>query len=155
MTFISNFWQDKNRDVIMCFPDVDPNSIFTSLHLSLSGKHHKDHRILGRRATYEQTTYSYTHPHQWYSTSEVIRALKLFIAGGDQLYESNTYRFQIFAPYHTLLLKKRFVWNWVIWKHKVRPCGSDETSVGKVSKSAFLTGCWSISARWSARSGKL
>ncbi|XP_073123504.1 alpha-N-acetylglucosaminidase-like [Henckelia pumila] len=86
---------DKNRDVIMYFPDVDPNSIFTSLHLSLSGKHHKNKRILGRRAIYEQTSYSYTHPHQWYSTSEVIRALQLFIAGGDQLYESNTYRYDL------------------------------------------------------------
>ncbi|KZV39674.1 alpha-N-acetylglucosaminidase-like [Dorcoceras hygrometricum] len=104
---------DKNRDVIMYFPDVDPNSILASVHLSLSGKHHKIHQSLGRRAIYEQTSYSYTHPHQWYSTSEVIRALQLFIAGGDQLYESSTYRYdlvdltrQVLAKYANQLFLK-------------------------------------------------
>ncbi|XP_073036418.1 alpha-N-acetylglucosaminidase-like [Primulina eburnea] len=104
---------DKNRDVIMYFPDADPNSISTSLHLPLSGQHNKNHQILGRRAIYEQTSYSYTHPHQWYSTSEVIRALQLLIAGGDQLHESNTYRYdlvdltrQVLAKYANQLFLK-------------------------------------------------
>ncbi|XP_075480477.1 alpha-N-acetylglucosaminidase-like [Primulina tabacum] len=104
---------DKNRDVTMYFPDADPNSISTSLHLPLSGQHNKNHQILGRRAIYEQTSYSYTHPHQWYSTSEVIRALQLFIAGGDQLHESNTYRYdlvdltrQVLAKYANQLFLK-------------------------------------------------
>ncbi|KAL0421836.1 UNVERIFIED_CONTAM: Alpha-N-acetylglucosaminidase [Sesamum latifolium] len=36
-----------------------------------------------------------THPHLWYSTSEVIRALQLFIASGDQLSESNTFSYDL------------------------------------------------------------
>ncbi|PIN26471.1 Alpha-N-acetylglucosaminidase [Handroanthus impetiginosus] len=76
---------DKNRDVIVAFPDIDPNSIFTSPLLS--------------RAMYEQIRDSYTHPHLWYLTSEVIRALELFIASGDHLSESNTYRFEFFITH--------------------------------------------------------
>ncbi|KAG8388629.1 hypothetical protein BUALT_Bualt02G0145300 [Buddleja alternifolia] len=83
---------DKNRDVIVAFPDIDPNSIFTSPLLSQSVKHNLQSL---RRAIYEQTSDSYTHPHLWYSTSEVIRALELFIASGDQLSESNTYRYDL------------------------------------------------------------
>ncbi|KAL0335697.1 UNVERIFIED_CONTAM: Alpha-N-acetylglucosaminidase [Sesamum radiatum] len=86
---------DKNRDVIVAFPDVDPNSIFTSPLLSLLRKHrHSNNRSL-RRAIYQQTSNSYTHPHLWYSTSEVIRALQLFIASGNQLSESNTFRYDL------------------------------------------------------------
>ncbi|KAK4493383.1 hypothetical protein RD792_017717 [Penstemon davidsonii] len=80
---------DKNRDVIVSFPDVDPNSIYTSAQLTLS-----DHSS-PRRAIYELKSDSYTHPHLWYSTSEVIRALQLFIATGEQLIESDTYRYDL------------------------------------------------------------
>ncbi|KAL7115177.1 hypothetical protein ACP275_04G169100 [Erythranthe tilingii] len=87
---------DKNRDVIMYFPDVDPNSIGASPLLSSPAKHHSydNHQSL-RRAIYEIRSDSYTHPHLWYSTSEVIRALKLFIASGDYLSDSNTYKYDL------------------------------------------------------------
>lgn len=78
----------------MSFPDVDPNSVLTSSLLSLSGEHRHYNRLSLRRAAYELTSYDYTHPHLWYSTSEVIRALQLFIASGDQLSESSTYRYR-------------------------------------------------------------
>ncbi|KAL2253990.1 UNVERIFIED_CONTAM: Alpha-N-acetylglucosaminidase [Sesamum indicum] len=104
---------DKNRDVIVAFPDVDPNSIFTSSLLSLPRKHrHSNNRSL-RRAIYQQSSNSYTHPHLWYSTSEVIRALQLFLTSGNQLSESNTFRYdlidltrQALAKYANQLLLK-------------------------------------------------
>lgn len=79
--------KDKNRDVIVAFPDVDPSSILVlpegseqhgNLDSSVDSLHLRD-------ATFDR-------PHLWYPTSEVIRALKLFIAGGDELSGSNTYR---------------------------------------------------------------
>lgn len=76
----------------MSFPDVDPNSISTSSLLSLPGESRRYNRLTLRRALHELKSYDYTHPHLWYSTSEVIRALQLFIASGDQLSESSTYR---------------------------------------------------------------
>lgn len=78
--------KDKNRDIIVAFPDVNPSSILVLLEGS--DRHEKlDSGVNSlREATFDQ-------PHLWYPTSEVIRALKLFIAGGDQLSSSNTYRF--------------------------------------------------------------
>lgn len=81
---------DKNRDVIVAFPDVDPSSILVlpegseqhgNLDSSVDSLHLRD-------ATFDR-------PHLWYPTSEVIRALKLFIAGGDELSGSNTYRYDL------------------------------------------------------------
>lgn len=59
---------DKNRDVIVAFPDVDPSFISTD---------------------------SFDKPHLWYSTSEVIRALEIFISSGDELSGSNTYSYDL------------------------------------------------------------
>ncbi|XP_051133048.1 alpha-N-acetylglucosaminidase-like [Andrographis paniculata] len=80
---------DKNRDAIVYFPDVHPNSILTSSLLSLPIKHHQT-------AIYQQqTSDSYSQPHLWYSTEEVNHALELFITSGDELSESNTYRYDL------------------------------------------------------------
>lgn len=64
--------QDKNRDVIVAFPDVDPSLL--------------------SRAIIKKITDSFDRPHLWYSTSEVIYALELFISSGDELSKSSTYR---------------------------------------------------------------
>jgi alpha-N-acetylglucosaminidase len=79
--------QDKNRDVIVAFPDVNPNLVSM-----LQGSHHTDVKLVSRRAALIKNTDSYEHPHLWYSTTEVVRALELFIAGGDELSGSSTYR---------------------------------------------------------------
>lgn len=79
--------QDKNRDVIVAFPDVDP--------FFISGAHKRIHHYgkpVSRSAVIKSQTDSYDHPHLWYSTSEVIQALELFIASGEELSASNTYR---------------------------------------------------------------
>lgn len=78
--------QDKNRDVIVAFPDVDP---------SLFSLQHEHSRLYGKpysRAIIKEVTDSFDQPHLWYSTSEVIHALELFISSGDELSKSSTYR---------------------------------------------------------------
>lgn len=62
-------YPDKNRDVIVYFPDVSPTSILTGD--------------------------SYDLPHLWYSTPEVLHALQLFMASGDELSESKTYSYDL------------------------------------------------------------
>lgn len=77
--------KDKNRDVIVAFPDVDPSSI------SVLPEGSDQHGKLGSSIESLRDA-MFDRPHLWYPTSEVIRALKLFIGGGDQLSHSNTYR---------------------------------------------------------------
>ncbi|KAJ0527704.1 putative alpha-N-acetylglucosaminidase [Helianthus annuus] len=72
---------DKNRDVIVAFPDVDPTVY--SINRFSTKKSLKDEDE------------PFDKPHLWYSTSEVIRALKLFIEGGKELSRSNTYRYDL------------------------------------------------------------
>ncbi|XP_023730204.1 alpha-N-acetylglucosaminidase isoform X1 [Lactuca sativa] len=73
---------DKNRDVIVAFPDVDPSF--------LSRK-----KILNKKNHLKDTDEAFDKPHLWYSTSEVIHALQLFIEGGNELSESNTFRYDL------------------------------------------------------------
>lgn len=82
--------QDKNRDVIVAFPDVDPS--FISIAQIFAPQHQKYSMVLSRRDSLKDLTDTFDQPHLWYSTSEVIRALELFIASGAQLSGSNTYR---------------------------------------------------------------
>ncbi|XP_038880130.1 alpha-N-acetylglucosaminidase-like [Benincasa hispida] len=81
---------DKNRDVIVAFPDVDPSSI---LVLPEGSERHGN--LDSRVDSLRLGDAMFDRPHLWYPTSEVTRALKLFIAGGDQLSGSNTYRYDL------------------------------------------------------------
>ncbi|KAH9775992.1 alpha-N-acetylglucosaminidase [Citrus sinensis] len=81
---------DKNRDVIVAFPDVDPSIISVT-----EGKYQNYGKPVSKEAVLKSETSSYDHPHLWYSTSEVIRALELFIASGNELSASNTYRYDL------------------------------------------------------------
>lgn len=75
----------------MAFPDVDP--AFISLpQLSMTNQQLAYGKSLSRRELLEENTNSFDQPHLWYSTSEVIRALDRFIASGDKLSRSSTYR---------------------------------------------------------------
>ncbi|KAL3512948.1 hypothetical protein ACH5RR_025665 [Cinchona calisaya] len=86
--------QDKNRDVIVAFPDVDPYSI--SIPQVTICRRYENARIQNlRRTALEGLNDSFSKPHLWYSTSEVLQALKLFISSGDQLSEINTYRYDL------------------------------------------------------------
>ncbi|KAG6510426.1 hypothetical protein ZIOFF_028447 [Zingiber officinale] len=79
---------DKNRDVIVAFPDVDPSVILIP---ELSGRKYFRGHILKRRQM-KETTDSYEHPHLWYSVSDVINALVLFLENGDEVADSHTFR---------------------------------------------------------------
>lgn len=81
---------DKNRDVIVAFPDVNPNLVSM-----LQGRYHTNVNLVSGRAVLIKNTDSYEHPHLWYSTTEVVRALELFIAGGDELSGSSTYSYDL------------------------------------------------------------
>ncbi|CAJ1975204.1 unnamed protein product [Sphenostylis stenocarpa] len=79
---------DKNRDVIVAFPDVDPSLI--------SVQHDRSHHYDKPSGTIiKEITDQFDRPHLWYSTSEVIYALELFITSGDELSRSNTYRYDL------------------------------------------------------------
>ncbi|XP_028781748.1 alpha-N-acetylglucosaminidase-like isoform X2 [Neltuma alba] len=80
---------DKNRDVIVAFPDVDPSLI------AVQQEWPYHHGKPESRPVIREVTDSYDRPHLWYSTSEVIRSLKLFISSGDKLSSSSTYRYDI------------------------------------------------------------
>ncbi|OAY30937.1 alpha-N-acetylglucosaminidase [Manihot esculenta] len=81
---------DKNRDVIVAFPDVDPFFILAS-----HKKYHHNGKPVSRRAVLKENSDSYDHPHLWYSTSEVIRALEFLIKGGEELSGSSTYSYDL------------------------------------------------------------
>ncbi|CAL1367819.1 unnamed protein product [Linum trigynum] len=81
---------DKNRDVIVAFPDVDPSFISTSLE-----SYQNNDKPTLRRSILQQDSGSYERPHLWYTPSEVISALELFIRCGDELSGSNTYRYDL------------------------------------------------------------
>lgn len=73
----------------MAFPDVDPSFIARPPQ----GYYQNEKSLVSRRAELlEEVTDSFERPHLWYSTSEVVHALELFIASGDELSGSNTYR---------------------------------------------------------------
>ncbi|GKU88793.1 hypothetical protein SLEP1_g3014 [Rubroshorea leprosula] len=84
------FNNDKNRDVIVAFPDVDPSFI------SMPHERNQNYRgPMSRRAVLEEETSSYDLPHLWYLTSEVRHALELFIPSWDKLSSSSTYRYDL------------------------------------------------------------
>ena len=71
----------------MAFPDVDPSFI------SIAQEKYSYYNIqVSRGSVLKEITESYEQPHLWYSTSEVIRALELFLESGDELSRSSTYR---------------------------------------------------------------
>ncbi|KAK1363343.1 alpha-N-acetylglucosaminidase-like [Heracleum sosnowskyi] len=84
---------DKNRDVIVSFPDVDPS--FISIAQIFSPIREKHSIALSRRDSLKDLTDTFDQPHLWYLTSEVIRALELFIESGAKLSGSNTYRYDL------------------------------------------------------------
>ncbi|XP_065876467.1 alpha-N-acetylglucosaminidase-like [Euphorbia lathyris] len=81
---------DKNRDVIVAFPDIDPFVISVRHE-----RHHHNGKPVSRRAVLKEVSDSYEHPHLWYSTSEVVGALEIFIASGDELSGSSTFSYDL------------------------------------------------------------
>ncbi|KAL0910940.1 hypothetical protein M5K25_019037 [Dendrobium thyrsiflorum] len=78
---------DHNRDFIVQFPDFSPSQHGSQvLHIS---------KNTNSRFSFRETKSNSQEPHLWYSTKEVIEALKLFILAGTSLAESLTYRYDL------------------------------------------------------------
>ncbi|XP_020277240.1 alpha-N-acetylglucosaminidase-like isoform X2 [Asparagus officinalis] len=85
---------DKNRDVIVAFPDVDPSIILIPKAYNSAALHHFS-RQLSERAQSIGAPNSFDKPHLWYSTSDVLYALELFLENGDEISDSNTFRYDL------------------------------------------------------------
>ncbi|XP_062226954.1 alpha-N-acetylglucosaminidase-like [Phragmites australis] len=85
---------DKNRDVIVAFPDVEPFVIqtpgsYTSTRKTYSAWSSTNYIVEDASSdVYEQ-------PHLWYDTSVVIHALELFLQYGGEVSDSNTFRYDL------------------------------------------------------------
>ncbi|CAN6306588.1 unnamed protein product [Urochloa humidicola] len=82
---------DHNKDYIVEFPDISPNSFGSQLSkqsgMSISINH--------RRFFLSEVSGSLPHPHLWYPTKEAIRALELFLNAGNDFSKSHTYRYDL------------------------------------------------------------
>lgn len=82
--------QDHNIDFIVKLPDWDPSLIIASdttpKQIQNLSSPHKN------RFSYHETTAPLPQSHLWYSTQDVIRALRLFLDAKEALSGSLTYR---------------------------------------------------------------
>lgn len=85
---------DHNKDYIVELPDYSPHT--KSPEISREGQmmkissHKHNHRL-----SFRETSSNLPQPHLWYSTKEVIKALKLFLDAGNQLKGSTTFRYDL------------------------------------------------------------
>lgn len=85
---------DKNRDVIVAFPDVEPFVIQTpGLYTGASKMYSTmpSKKYIVKDASND----AYEQPHLWYDTNVVIHALELFLQYGDEVSASNTFRYDL------------------------------------------------------------
>ncbi|KAG9449509.1 hypothetical protein H6P81_009474 [Aristolochia fimbriata] len=82
---------DKNRDFIVAFPDVDPSSILIPKASTSGMKKHIAMRTSQNNFMKETLDW----PHLWYSTSDVVRALELFLSSRTKLAKSHTFRYDL------------------------------------------------------------
>ncbi|XP_030493952.2 alpha-N-acetylglucosaminidase [Cannabis sativa] len=86
---------DHNTDFIVKFPDWDPQPKQRS-NISRHNRMEMISRTDGkRRFLLEETSSDLPKAHLWYSTQEVINALKLFIDNGSEFAGSLTYRYDL------------------------------------------------------------
>ncbi|ONI20519.1 hypothetical protein PRUPE_2G020300 [Prunus persica] len=86
---------DHNTDFIVKFPDWDPSSN----PISNITKQNQMQMLLAldrkRRVLLQETSAHLPQAHLWYSTQEVVNALRLFLDGGNDLSGSLTYRYDL------------------------------------------------------------
>ena len=95
--------QDHNTDFIVKFPDWDPSTDSGSQTSKLDNMHMLRTITGSRRFLFQETSSDLPQAHLWYSNHKVVNALKLFLAAGNGLAGSLTYRLIIFSYF--LLLK--------------------------------------------------
>lgn len=77
--------------MIVAFPEVDPSIILLPEASDAASELHFRRKLV-RNELSKGAANSFDKPHLWYSTSDVIYALTLFLASGDELSNSNTFR---------------------------------------------------------------
>ncbi|XP_042443918.1 alpha-N-acetylglucosaminidase-like [Zingiber officinale] len=86
---------DHNRDYIVEFPDLGP-SLDGSLSFDVVPSTRRYPMVDKQyRFSLRETKSNLPQPHLWYSTKEVISALKLFLDAGEYLTKSATYRYDL------------------------------------------------------------
>ncbi|KAK8341412.1 hypothetical protein V6Z12_A08G165000 [Gossypium hirsutum] len=86
---------DHNIDFIVKFPDWDPSINFGYRPSKLNSMHTFRSRTRSRRFSFQERSSDLPQAHLWYSTHEVVNALKLFLAAGNDLAGSLTYRYDL------------------------------------------------------------
>ncbi|OIT40585.1 PREDICTED: alpha-N-acetylglucosaminidase [Nicotiana attenuata] len=91
---------DHNKDYIVEFPDWDPSGkTGTDISGPDSSSQNQMQKLAGfqwnRRFLFFEKSSSLPKPHLWYSTENVIKALRLFIDAGTELSGSLTYRYDL------------------------------------------------------------
>lgn len=86
---------DHNTDFIVKFPDWDPSTDFGSQTSKLDNMHTLRTITRSRRFLFQESSSDLPQAHLWYSNREVVNALKLFLAAGNGLAGSLTYRYDL------------------------------------------------------------
>ncbi|KAI8545871.1 hypothetical protein RHMOL_Rhmol07G0071100 [Rhododendron molle] len=81
---------DHNTDFIVKFPDWDP-----SMQMLIAPKRRRFTPNRGRRFIFSETSSPLPQAHLWYSTQDVVKALKLFLDAGGDMAGSLTYRYDL------------------------------------------------------------
>ncbi|VAH53097.1 unnamed protein product [Triticum turgidum subsp. durum] len=85
---------DKNRDVIVAFPDVEPFVIQTPGLYTRTSKNYST-MSSENSVVKDASNDAYDQPHIWYDTIAVIHALELFLEYGDEVSDSSTFRYDL------------------------------------------------------------
>ncbi|KAI5010321.1 hypothetical protein ZWY2020_012458 [Hordeum vulgare] len=85
---------DKNRDVIVAFPDVEPSVIQTPGLYARTSKNYST-TLSENYVMKDAPNDAYEQPHIWYDTIAVIHALELFLESGDEVSDSSTFRYDL------------------------------------------------------------
>lgn len=78
--------------MIVAFPDVDPSVILISDASNDVNEHNFSRHLSEKALLLRGATNEFDKPHLWYSTADVIYALELFLANGDEVSDSDTFR---------------------------------------------------------------
>ncbi|KAF7139261.1 hypothetical protein RHSIM_Rhsim07G0058300 [Rhododendron simsii] len=84
------FIEDHNTDFIVKLPDWDP-----SMQMLIAPKRRRFTSNRGRRFIFSETSSLLPQAHLWYSTQDVVNALKLFLDAGGDMARSLTYRYDL------------------------------------------------------------
>ncbi|KAJ3698239.1 hypothetical protein LUZ61_001944 [Rhynchospora tenuis] len=89
---------NKNRDVIVAFPDVEPSVILNEeakLHETSPTNNFLVRKLPEGNLQDDNSDVAYEKPHLWYSTADVIHALRIFLENGGEVSDIPTFRYDL------------------------------------------------------------